>query len=901
MATAKGKPEAGSVQDRGKSTPRSEIGAAIGTPSTLSAAPRHTTGDFYDMRGLMLSADSLSGIREPLRKREQAEMEAEIQHLQRTIAELEERRDIQLATGGVGGAEAMRQHLADYTAPQQPLTSSKSDRPLHARDDEIDSEDELLGGGQMADARPEEMLAKTLQHLAKAEVARSEPKKMTPPIFSGGEKSQVTYDNWSLVVEHSVPTKWRSMLSNPPPAKDAISTALKAKLYAYLVPLLDTTSSVFEEAQHCTGDGVELWQRLRRRFTLHGGAQQFVVQQEIQRRTWKPTDTVDTFGRDITTLQRRMRAAGGHHDDAYFVSHVAANAPPYLQADAMSAVQDGLRLDQALQLMRATEMLRKPASAAAATLSAAVTGASAPAMAAAKGLSPSSLATIAQLPEGLQPIAAMFVKAAKDYGRGRGRGRGRGGRGRGNGRGRGRGKDSKEEAARKEEARATGACFNCGKTGHIAAKCTQQKQKPKPDVPVAMAGSTVREVAADVLEMVRNSPKPARPVATNDEDNACGDVSDEQQAPTAEQLRASEAEIVKEYAACLAQPSAIPCAAAYDSGCGNHVFNDPKLFVDLDCAEATIRVTAKLKAANGQQLRTLGVGTVRLRTIGETATNGMVELRDVYYSPDACVNLISHSKLIRPDGSTPSGMQFSDGPDGPALTLINGEKTRLLDRASVLWLGAWAEPNDNLSAMIVDEAATIDEALAAPAIGVETTAADEVAMTAYRRLHLDLGHASTRNTKSIAKLLGIKRRPCDKRVCQTCVTMKGAHKPIGQVATRSTKKPGELVHFDIKGKLLEDSKGYQYVAMYTDDFTRYARGYAMHAKYEVAATTEKFITDSVTAPQTAIPIGSNTTIHSDNDSNMLDAATAEVLVKHAIKLRTTPLHTPQRNGVAERL
>ncbi len=755
-----------------------------------------------------------------------------------------------------------------------------------------------------------------------------EPKKVAPPVFSGGEKSQVSFDNWSIVIEHSVPEKWRHLLKQPPPNPDAIDEALNAKLYTFLVTQLDATSSVFDEAKFAPNDGVKLWQRLRKRFVVEGGPQLFVLHQELQRRVWRAGDTVDTFGRDIVNIQRRLAMADSSVPESLLVSHMAANVPAYLQSEAMSGVQRGVRVDELIVMLRAAEILRKPfAGAEAAVAAAALPTAN---KGSATGISAKMQAEINKLPAEMQGFAAMFLKAAKKPRAPRKPFKKRGAR---PGKGDGKGGDGKADKVKFE-----GECFNCGKKGHRKADC-RAPRKPNdddPDASPAIVGNVTRTSRQVISELLATTP--LRPTTTPcSEPTRVTDISGD--GPTRAELQLEVQRITDQYAAYADVDQKIPCASVYDSGCGQNAFNDERLFTVLNKEQDTVRMSSQLKVANGDLMKTHGVGTVKLQLATTSGRIGELVLEDCYYAPDLCVNLISHGRVVRPDRTTPSGVHFHDGGDeGPVLTLANGDTVRLSDRNSVVWLGAWAtgrqgptsaavalpdsssvetsdrEPSPLREATVVAPVITTQPAAAAPAETTQPTTvtsatarpsapapASDRPPTLYQLLHVNLGHPSRKTSKLIARSLRIKMRPCDKAKCETCATQKATHQPVASKAERKARKPGEVIHFDIKGKLVKDRSGKQYVAAYVDEFTRWARAYLMEVKTEVATATERFIQDSITAPTSTIPIGTNTMIHADNDSNVLDSLTTAVLTRHGVKIRTTPPNTPQRNGIVERM
>ena len=166
--------------------------------------------------------------------------------------------------------------------------------------------------------------------------------------------------------------------------------------------------------------------------------------------------------------------------------------------------------------------------------------------------------------------------------------------------------------------------------------------------------------------------------------------------------------------------------------------------------------------------------------------------------------------------------------------------------------------------------------------------------------HQRLGHVNEKRLKSAVNKRLINGVDCingDLPFCEACVQGKQARKPFkGSHEVQTTGKL-QLVHSDVCGPMSVSSVGgSRYFVSFTDDFTRYCRGYFMKQKSEVF---EKFKQYEAEVTNTT---GQNIkTLRTDNGGKYTSTEFKTYLRKRGICHELSCPHTPQQNGVSERL
>jgi len=166
--------------------------------------------------------------------------------------------------------------------------------------------------------------------------------------------------------------------------------------------------------------------------------------------------------------------------------------------------------------------------------------------------------------------------------------------------------------------------------------------------------------------------------------------------------------------------------------------------------------------------------------------------------------------------------------------------------------------------------------------------------------HQRLGHVNEKRLKSAVNKRLINGVDCingDLPFCEVCVQGKQARKPFkGSHEVQTTGKL-QLVHSDVCGPMSVSSVGgSRYFVSFTDDFTRYCRVYFIKHKSEVF---EKFKQYEAEVTNTT---GQNIkTLRTDNGGKYTSTEFKTYLRKRGIRHELSCPHTPQQNGVSERL
>lgn len=132
--------------------------------------------------------------------------------------------------------------------------------------------------------------------------------------------------------------------------------------------------------------------------------------------------------------------------------------------------------------------------------------------------------------------------------------------------------------------------------------------------------------------------------------------------------------------------------------------------------------------------------------------------------------------------------------------------------------------------------------------------------------------------------------------CEHCIVGKMHRQPFPKEASRST-APLQLAHSDLWGKAPTMSLGKsEYYISFTDDYSRYSHVYTLKKKSDAFAA---FISWHVLVErETGRKLKM---MRTDNGGEYINNEWHEYFRKHGIKHQTTNPHTPQQNGVAERL
>ena len=293
-----------------------------------------------------------------------------------------------------------------------------------------------------------------------------------------------------------------------------------------------------------------------------------------------------------------------------------------------------------------------------------------------------------------------------------------------------------------------------------------------------------------------------------------------------------------------------------------------------------------IKTADGSVLTARQCGTVLIRVNSTAGKSLTLRIDDVYYHPQATSNLLSTETLTKR-----YNYSFHSTPEGSYLVTPKGSELALSTkgRISVL-LGAGPE-----------------RVYSAPAAG------DNGVGEASRLLllHQRLGHMGfdrmlmLLRSGKVRELGKFSLKPdvvtlAKKKVseCRACVLGKHSRTQLGRGGLERGRRPAEVVHMDTYEVKFTDKEGghhRQYGVSMVDTYT----GSGWHSRVQ----TKDLVAQKVIATLREIERegdGRIRLIFSDGGSEFINHTVRAHLEREGIKLRISPPHTQELNGVAER-
>ena len=185
--------------------------------------------------------------------------------------------------------------------------------------------------------------------------------------------------------------------------------------------------------------------------------------------------------------------------------------------------------------------------------------------------------------------------------------------------------------------------------------------------------------------------------------------------------------------------------------------------------------------------------------------------------------------------------------------------------------------------------------------------------------HFRLDHASQdyleRAKNQLPDLKGLKGLDEIKN-CLDCKLAKAKHQPFNQERTRAT-RPFQVIESDIAGPITPVSiktKSRYYVTL-TDNYSRFAMGYDLFNKLELHIQFEnylkdmrEFMNDKAIKVEKLVNINQGASftckigrLHTNNGTEYKTKEMKELLRRENIKYDPCNPHTPQHNGISERL
>ena len=304
-----------------------------------------------------------------------------------------------------------------------------------------------------------------------------------------------------------------------------------------------------------------------------------------------------------------------------------------------------------------------------------------------------------------------------------------------------------------------------------------------------------------------------------------------------------------------------------DSGASSHMTPDKELLINYHLFEKAEVVSL----GDGRTVEAVGVGTVYLNMTFKVSDSKHAVLTRVLYVPKLACNLFS----VRAAVSRGNVVQF-----GRSRCWIRDGRRKLLGMGSLV--GSLYEldctPASKQQACIVSDH-----------------------QTQLNLWHQRYGHLNEHQLKEIGRgeLVTGASIPYTSTLsfCEACVKGKmfrKPFKPMGEI--RSTRKL-ELVHSDVCGPMQTESfGGAKYFVTFIDDYSRCCAVYFLKHKHEVFEKFQEF--EACVTNQSGLKIGA---LRTDNGGEYMSGEFQTYLKSKGIHHQLTVPHSPEQNGVAERM
>ena len=305
-----------------------------------------------------------------------------------------------------------------------------------------------------------------------------------------------------------------------------------------------------------------------------------------------------------------------------------------------------------------------------------------------------------------------------------------------------------------------------------------------------------------------------------------------------------------------------------DSGASSHMTSNRKLLTDYEEFEQP----EKVRLGDGRTVDAVGFGNIHLKMLFRVSQPKKSTMYRVLYVPQLSCNLFS----VRAAASKGNFVMF-----GRSRCWIRDGRRRLCGMGTLedklYKLDCEVVQSETASAATADEGNDIDV------------------------WHFRLGHASeqcVKNTVNEELATGINLPKHAKlSFCEGCVAGKMKRAPFKPVGEIRSKRKLQLVHSDVCGPMPTDSiGGNKYFVTFIDDYSRCCAVYFLKSKSEVPDKFKEF--EARVFRDCGERIG---TLRSDNGGEYLSTEFRQYLKSAGIHHELTVPHSPQQNGVAERM
>lgn len=304
-----------------------------------------------------------------------------------------------------------------------------------------------------------------------------------------------------------------------------------------------------------------------------------------------------------------------------------------------------------------------------------------------------------------------------------------------------------------------------------------------------------------------------------------------------------------------------------DSGASSHMTQNRALLVNYQ----ELRKPEKVSLGDGRTVEAIGSGSIELNMMFKSSEPRKSVMHHVLYVPQLACSLFS----VRAAASKGNVVQFGD-----AQCWIRDSKGILRGMGS-----------------LVDKLYQLD---CEPVMQEQASVASETS-SSTDLWHQRLGHLGEQSLKDMSHrdlVKGLKvLRSAELSFCEGCVEGKMHRRPFQSVGEiRSTRKL-QCVHSDVCGPMPTESVGgRKYFVTFIDDYSRCCLIYFMRHKSEVFEKFQEF--EAATTGDSGERVG---TLRSDNGGEYISKEFEDYLKSKRVRHQLTVPHTPEQNGVAERM
>jgi hypothetical protein len=304
-----------------------------------------------------------------------------------------------------------------------------------------------------------------------------------------------------------------------------------------------------------------------------------------------------------------------------------------------------------------------------------------------------------------------------------------------------------------------------------------------------------------------------------------------------------------------------------DSGATDHIINNDGVFTEFHELSPPINIAV---AKTNTSVIATKRGTVKVKT--NRGHHGTLE--DVLYCPDVPYNLLSVRRMQEKGMTTIF--------DAAGVTIKNGDVTILTGK-----------PFNGLTAVKIKACKNM-----------VNLGSQSVINNNYKIWHERLGHISKqkfiqlKTHKMIDDINHLKLiKPTD-NICEACIYGKQSRLPFAKAKVKNhEKRPLFIIHTDVCGPIKPSTvDGKNYFVTFIDDFTHYTVVYLITYKSDVFPMFKDFVAKCEAHFNLKI-----VNLYCDNGREYLSNEYKDFCSQKGITYHLTVSHTPQQNGISERM